>query len=1066
MKKTLGKDRRLSVFNVVAPQDGGWSLTPMENLLRGLRGHDNCVAMEIYGRDGIVGYSLRTTAGETMAGMMHAYYPQARLDKKTYENGISVGDLDVKDWLHLDEDEFALVQTLSLEQESYLPLRILDDRTIEQSRMDPLAGVIGLLSSSSRSGGEFAGDRLGVRLVVKPAAENWNAPWRNRMQERRDGDDRNRPPGGGGQQSSGMSFSAMAAIGGLAAIAGLNYWLWSEGHRLPLVPLNAALGLLGMGGYWLYKKFTPARRRQYIDEELIDAKLKSLAFYSELQLVRIYRHVADEEVARVSLENLVDCLRSFDDPVGNSWKVGKIRPYRGVEVYQEGPKHPFLGGNESLDFLEKHGAAHTIMSAREVASLWHMPLGMDEMASMERTAAGMLVPYLADLLEDGEDAGPLVGIAEGTDHEIRLPESSVRKHSIILGRSGVGKSTMIKHVIHHKLQRKAAGLDRGAVVVIDPHADLVRDIMQMVPPEIADKVRLLDFGRTDRVPGINLVDPYLFTDRDRCVDTIVNTVRHLWDAWGNRLEDLLKRGLSIIYEYNSHPDTGREDMLTMLDILALLDGGQTVGRGNEARVEKSPYQKHVLSRVSDPRLHQWFDAFLEWAPQTRSEAVGPVHSRIGAYASNVRASTIMGQNESTILLSDILSEGLVLLVSSAQGTVGVQPAALMGGTMVSLVEAALRDQEKLAFEDRNSCLLVCDEFQTVTGADWEGLLAEIRKYGGALMLATQSLARLDTAERKLKAGILGNVGVIVGYQMSAEDAAIISPEMDEDRVKRPYLVNLNPHCCYVRINSDKKCYPAFSMRTLAPPDKVAGSDLSRAAVLESSREYTVDMKEIQKKLDEGVRSQLDMNKLAAAGGGGGSAAAGNAGGGQKSKRETSLFNMAMESTRTQQGAGGGGNEGRREQELEERKKQELRRTLDRERETKGTLRGVPVDQIRESVMSRELMEQLAKVPANDPGLKGIVDKVVGDQVRSRVRSGLREKEREIEQLKADYEARLAAAGNGDSNGHDAGEAEVEAALAEVAAGIGEGDGDGGIVPPPRGGPRDLGQLRRVGAPRD
>ena len=1027
----------------------------MENLLRGLRGHDNCVAMEIYGRDGIVGYTLRTTAGETMAGMLHAYYPQARLDRKSYENNGFVSDVDVKDWMYIDEDEYAMVQTLSLEQESYLPLRILDDRTIEQSRMDPLAGVIGLLSSSSRSGGEFAGDRLGVRLVVKPAAENWNAPWRNRMQERRDGDDRNRPPGGS-QPGSGMSFGAMVLIGALAGVAGLNFWLWSDGHRLPLVPLNAGLGLLGLGGYWLYKKFTPERRRQYIDEELIDAKLKSLAFYAELQLVRIYRHVADEEVARVSLENLVDCLRSFDDPVGNSWKVGKIKTYRGVEVYQGGPHHPFLGGDDSLEFVEKNRAHQTIMSAREVASLWHMPLGMDEMASMERTAAGMLVPYLADLVEDGEEPGPMVGIAEGTDHEIRLPESALRKHALILGRSGVGKSTMIKHVIHHKLQRKAAGLDRGAVVVIDPHADLVRDIMQMVPPEIADKVRLLDFGREDRVPGINLVDPFLFTDRDRCVDTIVNTVRHLWDAWGNRLEDLLKRGLSIIYEYNSHPDTGRENMLTMLDILALLDGGQTVGRGNEAKVQKSPYQIHVLSRVSDPRLHQWFDSFLEWAPQTRSEAVGPVHSRIGAYASNVRASTIMGQRESTILLSDILSEGLILLVSSAQGTVGVQPAALMGGTMVSLVEAALRDQEKLRPEERNSCLLVCDEFQTVTGADWEGMLAEIRKYGGALMLATQSLERLDTSERKLKAGILANVGVIVGYQMSAQDAAIISPEMDEERVKRPYLVNLNPHCCYVRINSANKCYPAFSMRTLAPPDKVAGSDLSRDAVLEASKEYTVDMKEIQEKLDRELRERLDMNKLApAAGSGGGSGGGGGGGGRQPSKQETSLFNMAMASTRSPQGEGGRSNSaGEREAELERLKARERQRALQRERETNGTLKGVPVDQIENSVMSRELMEQVMKVPANDPGLVGIVEKTVGDQVRSRVRAEVRSKDQEIAALREEYEARLAALGA--SSDGDGGEV-VGAELSENA--------DGVIVAPPRGGPRDLTQLRRIGGAR-
>ena len=59
----------------------------------------------------------------------------------------------------------------------------------------------------------------------------------------------------------------------------------------------------------------------------------------------------------------------------------------------------------------------------------------------------------------------------------------------------------------------------------------------------------------DRVPGINLVDPNLFPDRDRCVDTIVNTIKHLFDHWGGRLEDLLKNSLLMVYEFNQHEDT-------------------------------------------------------------------------------------------------------------------------------------------------------------------------------------------------------------------------------------------------------------------------------------------------------------------------------------------------------------------------------------------------------------------------------------------------------------------------------------------------------------------------------
>ena len=879
------KPVNVSVFNVVGPQEGGWSLMPMENLLRGFRNPKEVMVLELFGVDGVVGYRVRTNTMEGVSGMFNSYFPQARVDRKKREM-----DEDLSDWLTLQEHELAMVQPVFLARESYLPLRIFDDRTIEHSGMDPLAGVIGVLASATRSSGgtegaesRLGGDRLGIRLVIKPAREDWNSPWQKRMQQRRDGEDRNARPGSVEAQGPGMG--TILAVGGLAGVVALNWYLWNQGNPGMLVLADGAALALGAGGIMLTKKLGLAGKRPYMDELLVEEKLKSLAFWCELQLVRIYSQEVDEEVAGASVAMLMDCLRSFDDPAGNAWAPGRIRLYSGQKIARGTPFHPFFGGTQEMDWVDERRARVTALSAREVASLWHPPLGADEMASMERTAVGVLVPYLADLGAGGEDSGPLVGKMVGSDnHEIRLPESSIEKHAIIIGKSGVGKSTMIKHVLAHKLQRKAKGLDNGAVVVIDPHADLVREVLTMVPIEIADKVRLLDFGRTDRVPGINLLDPHLFPDRDRCVDTIVITVKHLWEHWGGRLEDLLKRSLSIIYEFNSHPETPRSEMLTMLDILALLDEGIPVGSGASARTQPSSFQTRTLDRVTDPRLKQWFASYLNWPRETRAEAVGPVHSRVGAFAADARASVIMGQRESTISLSGVLSEGLVLLVSTAQGSIGVQPAALMGGTMVSLVESALRDQESLPGNERAKCLLVCDEFQTVTGANWEGMLAESRKYGCSLMLATQSLARLDTADRKLKAGILGNVGCIVGYQMSADDARIIAPEMDADRVKEPYLVNLDPHNCYVRINTSDRCYQAFSMKTLPPPDVTGGSREAVDAVLEASVAYTVDWASARARMNEEVNSQIEMSKMDDSGGSRGNAFS-SAAAGEQRKRE-------------------------------------------------------------------------------------------------------------------------------------------------------------------------------------
>ena len=118
----------------------------------------------------------------------------------------------------------------------------------------------------------------------------------------------------------------------------------------------------------------------------------------------------------------------------------------------------------------------------------------------------------------------------------------------------------------------------------------------------------------------------------------------------------------------------------------------------------------------------------------------------------------MGQWETTIDISKVISEGQILLVNTARGTVGPYVSSLMGSTIVSLIEAALMEQDQLEREQRRNCLLVADEFQSVTGAPWEQILAEIRKFGGMALLITQGLTRLDTDDRRLKAGVLANCG--------------------------------------------------------------------------------------------------------------------------------------------------------------------------------------------------------------------------------------------------------------------------------------------------------------------
>ena len=69
--------------------------------------------------------------------------------------------------------------------------------------------------------------------------------------------------------------------------------------------------------------------------------------------------------------------------------------------------------------------------------------------------------------------------------------------------------------------------------------------------------------------------------------------------------------------------------------------------------------------------------------------------------------------------------------------------------------------------------MVVDEAGSFAAAPLTSLVAEARKFGVGLVLATQSLAAMDPVVR---AALRGNVGTLVSFRVGADDAEIVSRE--------------------------------------------------------------------------------------------------------------------------------------------------------------------------------------------------------------------------------------------------------------------------------------------------
>ena len=166
------------------------------------------------------------------------------------------------------------------------------------------------------------------------------------------------------------------------------------------------------------------------------------------------------------------------------------------------------------------------------------------------------------------------------------------------------------------------------------------------------------------------------------------------------------------------------------------------------------------------------------------------------------------------------------------------PRASIGATLLNLVALAIADQAIQDPKDRRPVSLLVDEFHTLAGADYETILSELSKFGASLVLATQSLARLEALDRAhqraLRATVFANLDGLFAFHCSAEDARYLVPELGPE-VDEHDLVSLGEHRCYARLSAQSERLPAFSVHLDPPPARDPA--LAEALVTASAARY-------------------------------------------------------------------------------------------------------------------------------------------------------------------------------------------------------------------------------------
>lgn len=434
-----------------------------------------------------------------------------------------------------------------------------------------------------------------------------------------------------------------------------------------------------------------------------------------------------------------------------------------------------------------------ILNTEEMASLYHLPLKNAETPNiLWLTARQAAAPV--NLPSEGIILG--TNTYRGVSHEVRIQTADRLRHTYIIGKSGVGKSVLLANMA---IQDVLAG---HGLCLIDPHGDLIDDVLRRIPPERADDVIIFAPADIERPLSINLLE---FDPRYPEQKTfVINEMIGIFD----KLYDLKATGGPIFEQYMRN---------AMLLIMSDPESGSTLMEIPKVLADAS-FRNLKLSRCSDQTVVDFWRKEAEKAggDAALANVVPYVTSKLTSFISNDMMRPIIGQQQSAFNLRDIMDSRKILLVSLPKGIVGELNAYLLGMIIVGKILMAALSRADLSAQDRKDFYLYIDEFQNFTTDSVCQILSEARKYGLGLVMAHQYIGQLtkkgDTA---IKDAVFGNVGTMIAFKVGSEDADFLKKEFSP--VFNEYdLINIEKYTAYVKLLIDNTTSRPFSMNTPWP----------------------------------------------------------------------------------------------------------------------------------------------------------------------------------------------------------------------------------------------------------
>lgn len=373
------------------------------------------------------------------------------------------------------------------------------------------------------------------------------------------------------------------------------------------------------------------------------------------------------------------------------------------------------------------------------------------------------------------------------------------RHQYIIWKSGWGKSVYIWYLARQDVW------NGDGICVIDPHGDLVEDVLDFVPKERAKDVIVFDPSDTDRPMGMNMLD-IISTDPDirkREMDRAALDATEIFikifgdEIFGPRIQHYFRNGCLTLME-------DEEDGGTLIDVPRLF-------------VDEA-FMKYKTRKLKNPVVKSfWEHEYANTGDREKQEMIPYFSAKFWPFITNSTIRNIIGQPKSAFNLREVMDNRKILLVNLSKGKIWALNAQLLGLIFVSKINMAAMSRADIDESERKDFYLYVDEFQNfATETFWE-ILSEARKYRLALIMAHQFIAQIWWQSKwdkpSIKDAVFGNAGTIQSFKVGAEDAEYMEKEY-APLLSQQDIISIANFTTYCKLNIDNATTRPFDLKTI------------------------------------------------------------------------------------------------------------------------------------------------------------------------------------------------------------------------------------------------------------